>query len=73
MKIIKLSALIFITLIVFISCQKQLDFETDGISVGSLKSAITGDCLPVTVNGSFKVDSVLTAANYVDVQVNVWF
>ena len=71
MKIIKLSALIFITLIVFISCQKQLDFETDGISVGSLKSTITGDCLPVTVNGSFKVDSVLTAANYVDVQVDV--
>ena len=71
MKIIKLSALVFTTFIAFISCQKQLDFETGGSSVGSLKKNVTGDCLPVTVNGFFKVDSVLTSNNYVDVQVDV--
>ncbi len=58
--------------IIFLSaCQKALDGNPDGISVGSLKSAATGDCMPVTVNGIFKVDSVLNNDNYVDVHVNI--
>ncbi len=71
MKIIRLSAVIFATFISFTSCQKQLDFGTGGASVGLLKKNVTGDCLPITVNGFFKVDSVLTNDNYVDVQVDV--
>jgi len=62
---------LFAALFIFSACQKSLEFNKDGISVGSLKSASTGSCLPVTVNGIFKVDSILTNNNYVDVQVNV--
>jgi hypothetical protein len=71
MKVYNLIVAVFITLLVLPSCQKELEFNADGVSVGTLKSAATGDCLPVTVHGIFKVDSILNNDNYVDVQVNV--
>ncbi|MEP7238000.1 MAG: hypothetical protein ABI685_09050 [Ferruginibacter sp.] len=52
------------------SCTKDLQLATDGVSVGTLKST-SGNCLGVTVNGIFKVDSVLKTDNYIDVQVEV--
>lgn len=55
----------------FISCQKELDFGADGISAGKLLKDLSNNCLPVTVNGLYKVDSVLTNDNFVDVQVDV--
>ena len=54
----------------FLSCQKELSFDNGGVSSGTLKKDAGGDCLPVTVNGIFKKDSILTNANFVDVQVN---
>jgi hypothetical protein len=61
---------VFFALTFFLNaCQKNTD--PGGESVGSLQSAITGDCSAAMVNGIFKVDSVLTADNYVDVQVDV--
>jgi hypothetical protein len=71
MKIIKLGAAVLFALASFTSCQKQLDFGTGDVSVGTLQKSLTGDCLPVTVNGFYKVDSVLTNENYVDVKVDV--
>ncbi len=71
MKIIRLTVLLFTFSLTFLSCQKQLDFGTGGISAGTLKKVQTGDCLPVTVNGIFNADSVLTNNNYVDIQVDV--
>jgi len=56
---------------VFTSCQKELDFGTDGISAGKLLKDLSDNCLPVTVNGLYKVDSVLTNDNFVDVQADV--
>ena len=60
----------FFALTIFLSACKKND-DPAGESTGKLLSAITGDCTPVVVNGIFKVDSVLTADNYVDVQVDV--
>lgn len=71
MKILKSTFLVLAILLAFFSCQKELKFDDNGISVGTLKKDASGDCLPVTVNGVFKVDSVLTNAIFVDVQVNV--
>ena len=71
MKWSNLLKIIFAVVIFLPACQKALDGNPDGISVGSLKSAATGACMPVTVNGIFKVDSVLNNDNYVDVQVNI--
>ncbi len=70
----KLNSLVtaFFALTFFLhACQKNND--PGGESTGNLLSAITGDCTPVTVNGIFKVDSVLTSDHYVDVQINVTF
>jgi len=64
--------LIAITAIFFIAaCQRELDFETDGLAHGSLKSDATGDCLPSTVNGIFRADSVLNNTNFIDIHVNL--
>jgi len=71
MKIIKPAVAALIILTAFISCQKELDFGTGGISAGKLLKDVNGNCLPATVNGLYRVDSVLSNNNYVDVQVDV--
>ena len=71
MKIFKsiiLALTVFTTFL--LSCQKELAFDSNGVSIGTFKKDAAGDCLPATVNGIFKVDSVLTNALFVDVQVN---
>jgi hypothetical protein len=70
MKIFKSLLLAVIAAVMIISCQKELKFDDSGVSAGVFKKDGTGNCLPVTVNGIYKVDSTLTAANFVDVQIN---
>lgn len=61
-----------ITCIAFVSaCQKELSFDVDGLARGTLKFDVTGECLPSTVNGIFRADSVLDNTNFIDVQVNL--
>ncbi len=61
-----------VTTIFFLTaCNKDLTLNPDGNSVGTLKNTTTGVCLPVNINGIYKVDSILTKDNYVDIQVNV--
>ena len=71
MKISKLVLIAIAALVSFTACQKELNFDNGGVSFGSLKSAATGDCLPSTLYGIYKKDSVLTSDNYIDVQVSV--
>ncbi|GAB2835712.1 hypothetical protein [Ferruginibacter profundus] len=71
MKIFKSVILVLATAITFFSCQKELIFENTGVSVGTFKKDAGGNCLPVTVTGVFKVDSAITNALFVDVQINV--
>ncbi|MEO6252317.1 MAG: hypothetical protein ABIO79_03395 [Ferruginibacter sp.] len=68
----KLNRILIVAVIafLFISSCKKIEDPT-GESVGTLKDSTNGACLPVVVNGIFKVDSILTNDNYVDVQVNV--
>ncbi len=54
----------------FISCQKELDFNTGPDSAGFLKADIAGNCLPGSVNGIFRTDSTLLPNNYIEVQVD---
>ncbi len=72
MKIFKHLIIVALTFLVFGGCQKELNFNGDPSS-GTLKSTLTGDCNPIVVNGIFQKDSVLTDANWVDVQVNTTF
>lgn len=73
MKIFKLFIVAMLTAGTLLSCQKELKFDNNGVSSGTLKKDGSGNCAPVTVNGIYKVDSVLNASHFVDVQVNVAF
>src|SRR5260370_433971 len=70
MKIFKSGLLVIATFVAFLSCQKEIVFDNNGVSAGVLKKDAGGSCAPATVTGVFKVDSTLTSALYVDVQVN---
>ena len=71
MKYLRLSFLLFSFAALISSCQKELSYEA-GLGKGSLKKASTGECLPVTVNGNYKTDSLLKPTiNFVDIQVSV--
>ena len=69
MKIFKKFFTVAAIFVAFLSCQKELSFDNGGVSAGSFKKDVAGDCAPVTVNGIFKVDSVLSNAQYVDVEI----
>ncbi|HPH84871.1 MAG TPA: hypothetical protein PLC48_05400 [Ferruginibacter sp.] len=74
MKPTRLFIIAVIALFTINACQKELEYETiAGDATGTLKSEdSTFDCLPSTVNGIYKMDSVLGDENYVDVQVDAF-
>ena len=62
----------FLFLLFFISCQKELHFDELPASEGTLKTDSAGiNCLPMTIQGRYKVDSALGNGNYIEVNVNV--
>jgi hypothetical protein len=72
MRIFKTIALAAAVIAAFLSCQKEISFDTGGKSIGEFLKDAGGDCTPAVVNGIFKQDTVLaTDANFVDVQVTV--
>ena len=70
MKIFRSLILVVSAAILVLSCQKELKFDDSGVAKSIFKKDLSGDCLPVVVNGIFRVDSVLSKTQYVDVQVN---
>lgn len=58
-------------LLLFNSCQKEVSFEENDSSEGSLQSDITGECLPKNVGGVYQAGKALDAANFIDVGVIV--
>lgn len=71
MKIFKSFFLAITVTTAFWACQKELKFDNSGTSSGTLKKDGAGNCAPVTANGIYKVDSLLNASHFIDVQVNV--
>lgn len=69
MKLCYLATVLFTAVFFLTACTKNTD--PGGESAGTLQSTFTGDCTPSTVHGIFRVDSVLTSDNYVDILVNV--
>ena len=70
MKFLRNLSVLFFASMLIISCQKELNFDLNGVSVGTLKDSLL-QCNPSTVNGVYKVDSILGIENYIDVQVDV--
>lgn len=65
--------LLFIALLSFNSCQKELSLEgfaDDGKAIGSLKSS-SGICLPGLVIGSFIKDSALKATDLIELYLDI--
>jgi len=71
MKTFKAIVAAITAIVIFAACQKQIGFDANGISAGTLKSDATGDCLPSSVSGIYKVDSVLKSTEFIDVNVNL--
>ena len=54
------------------SCQKELNFDLTATSIGTLKfDSSNYECLPSTLYGTYKQDSLLGNGNYIEVQVEV--
>lgn len=64
---------LFAFILIFTACKKEKSFEGSSTpSVGSLKSDITGDCLPKTVAGTYEEGVELNGTdNFIEVQVSV--
>lgn len=71
MKALKFLLFSFLSVLFFSACQKQLYFDLNEQSIGTLKVQSNLDCLGDSVSGSFKKDIPLTELNYIDVQTNI--
>lgn len=68
MKLFKQLLFLITVLVFFPGCQRELGFV---LSTGVLKKDLAANCLPVTINGTYKVDTTFTNKNFIDVQVDV--
>jgi hypothetical protein len=66
-------AVFVLGVLVLAACSKELSYEgPDTPAEGTMQSALTGDCLPKTVTGIYKVAVPLVAdSNTISVAVNV--
>lgn len=71
MKTLNTCVLALLCLLFIASCQKEYSFEQGQPSRGSLRSDATFDCLPKTVNGTYRVGAALGDTNFIEVEVNV--
>ena len=71
MKVLKIILYLLALLLVLLACQQEIYF--DEMSIGKLIKDASGNCLPVLVTGTYKVDSTLTNKSYSEVQVDVSF
>lgn len=69
MKFVHFCLFVLVAGFIFSSCQKQLGYTVLDAK-GTLKDNGSGDCLPVTIYGSYQKDTLLLSSNSVDVQVN---
>lgn len=62
-----------LVVVLITGCQKEVSFELGGVPAeGTLKSDITGDCLPKSVNGVYEAGKALVPnTNTIKVDINV--
>ncbi len=71
MKHLRLFTLFAVTMIFALSCQKEYSLEDGSTPAsGTLKADAFSNCLPSQVFGTYKVDTILNATNFIEVQVN---
>ncbi len=69
----KIAAMLVLGSALFMACQKEVSFEqgTTVLSVGSLATDASGNCLGASISGTYYKDTTIKASNYVDVSVKV--
>lgn len=72
MKFLKYLGILLLFVPLLISCEKEYSEEGGGTStaVGTLKSDVTGECLPSVVFGIYKAGTALSSGNYLDVTID---
>ncbi len=66
--------LIVISTSIFISCKKEYSYETGTLLTGITNSTLVdslGNCQNIIINGTYKMDSVITDSNYLKVKLTV--
>jgi hypothetical protein len=71
MRIVSAALCLILAIGIFFSCSKEKSFELAAPAKGSLKSDVSGDCLPKNAVGAYIAGTALTDSNYLDVQVDV--
>jgi hypothetical protein len=61
----------FAFLLFLAACKKEESFEVGVPARGSLRSDVTGDCLPKTAAGAYIAGSALADSNYLEIEVDV--
>lgn len=72
MKFLKFLGLALLPAVVFMACQKEYSLEDNIVkATGTLKADGFSGCLPSSVMGVYKVDSVIGLGNRIEIQVDV--
>jgi len=71
MKAVKYLAIVLGCVFFVAGCQKEFSLESPNSATGSLKDT-SGNCLPITANGTYRADSTLTDSNFIVVQVRFY-
>ena len=74
MKLIRTLVLFLMAGLIIVSCQKEYSEENGGgttSATGTLKASGSGECLPSSVQGIYIAAQPLTAANFINVTVNI--
>lgn len=70
MKVFKIILTACLAVFLITGCQKEMSLEQQ-FSAGVLKGDGSGNCLPFSVNGVYKEDSLVDASHFIEVQVNI--
>ena len=68
MKLSHFLSVLFVSGVFLAACQKE-PTVTASPAKGDLKFLGSGECNPMIINGSYKKDTLLTADNYIDIQI----
>ena len=71
MKLVTVFLLISFMACAFVACQKEVTFNLNDPSSGTLKSSDLGDCLPSAVKGTYIANAILTNNNFIEATLNV--
>ena len=59
-----------VILIIIFACQKDFSIDTVNTADGTLAKDTLGNCAPISVGGTYTLNTLLTNSNYIDIKIN---